>query len=565
MRLHTPVVISNDEEVAAAARVRGWKVLQHEGKDIWFSPDAATTLPEPAMRLQSFSVRAAALPGWMAVERFIANHVHNPLLIVETDHPLSEFALWALRIHGWPHGVLVSDALPILAVDPLARISSAEGYFFPKELQRTDMEHSWPGLVEELPHTPLIPVVRHRQPSPSRRRTGVTRVLLVAYYAGRFRGVGAQRPNYWFEEMEKLSGGEVTVDIAVGVPWPDPPDRVHSVPDLGSASLVGTAPLEQWAITAQQLSAANGLSHTQAAVFWSTALEEYFDARQDHYDVVIITGNPFGYFEFARYAKKRWYAATILDYRDPFAMNPRIAYTPEAQEVARYVEIGWNHMADAVTSVNEHCAEWIQGGPDLRIEVIRNGFDERAGLPVIIPRKAGVVRFVHAGQYYRVSPPDVFVHAVNEAGAEFHQVGGRLKKKHGVVHNHGMIPRGAVVDVLATMDCGVTFSSEMGFETPTKVFDYLAAGLDVLVLYRGNPEESALAAILEGVEGIHWVKDAPETIRAFLEHYTTPRRHPDISRRLKFSRKASTLQLLELVKELGDHSFHLPPLTADAE
>ncbi|MDO5735016.1 MAG: hypothetical protein Q4P15_00915 [Propionibacteriaceae bacterium] len=557
MRLHTPVVISNDEAVLAVAQARGWKILRHDGTDIWFPTGSAVT-PEPAMHLQGFSARLPFVNGWTDVLRFIASQAHNPLLIVEVHHPLSEFALWAQRVHGWPHGVLIADRLPVLGVDELARVSTAEGFFFPKELQRSDVENTWPGLVLELPSTPLLPVVRHEQPGVARRKTGVTRVLLVAYFAGRFRGVGAQRPNYWFEEMERLSGGAVSVDIAVGVPWPDAPERVHHVPDLGSASVVTGQPLEQWAITAQQLSAANALSHTQVGVFWAAALEEYFEARHDHYDVVIITGNPFGYFEFARYAKRRWYAATILDYRDPLTMNPRVDFTPTAKNVARHVEIGWNHMADAVTSVNERCAEWVQGDPDLRVEVIRNGFDERVGLPEILPRKEGPIRFVHAGQFYVVSPPDGLIKAIAECEAEFHQVGGVLAQHSGAVTNHGMVSRSDVVELLATMDCGVTFSSETGFETPTKVFDYLAAGLDVMVLYRGNPETSALASMLVGVEGVHWVEDSTEAITAFLSLYRNPTRHDDATRRLRFARKTSTLQLVDLVKELGDHSFQLP-------
>lgn len=84
-------------------------------------------------------------------------------------------------------------------------------------------------------------------------------------------------------------------------------------------------------------------------------------------------------------------------------------------------------------------------------------------------------------------------------------------------------------------------------------FDYLALGLDILVLHRGA-DGTAMAAMLDGVEGVHWVRDEVESIREFLAGYE-PRRHPDPARAEPFTRRASALKLLDLIRELGDHSF----------
>ena len=508
------------------------------------------------MRMQNQSLRYPAILGWDSVLRFILDIVHNPMLVVETGHPLSELALWAEQVRGWPHGVLVADHLPHRNLEGFALTSSAKGFFFPKSLTRDDLQDKWPGQVIELPETPLIPVVAHQPPAPAARKADTTRVLLVAYYAGPSQMVGVQRPNYWFEELENLTDGDVTVDLVTAVQWPDSPPQVHHVPDLGSASVTTSRPLDAWTMNAFELTVANGQSFTQVAAFWAFSLQRYFEQRRDEYDVVIITGNPYAYFEFARYAKRRWYAATILDYRDPFAMNPRASFNDAALAVARHVETGWNHMADVVTAVNEKCAEWVQGDPELRVEVVRNGFDERAGLtelPAI--RETGPIRFAHAGQFYGISRPENLLNALAGTDAEFHQMGPTLAGTTSGLCNHGMVPRGALGELLALMDCGVTFSSELGFETPTKVFDYLAAGLDVLVLYAGDWERSALARMLDGVDGVHWVRNDEAAIGQFLAEYQAPERHVDPERRMRFSRRASTLRLAELIRELGDHSF----------
>ncbi len=555
MKLYTPVVVSNDPAVIEAARSRKWKILRQDGQRIWF-PTGGGVAPEVEMRIQNKSLEEPAVLGWDSVLRFILSMVHNPMLVIETGSPLSELALWAEKVRGWPHALLVADELPGKNLEGLALTSSARGFFLPKSLTATQLGTSWSGPIVELPDTPLIALSPPAPVPLAVRRDGVTRVLIVAYYAGPCTGVSVQRPNYWFEEMERLSGGRVSVDIAVAVQWPDAPERVHVVPDLGSATVAGRGPLVQWAQNTLELSRANGQSFTQQAALWSHALEGYFDSRSDEFDVVIITGNPFPPFEFARYAKRRWYARTILDYRDPFSMNPRAAFGEVAQAVARHVEIGWNHMADVVTSVNDRCAEWVQADPSIRVEVIRNGYDERLGLPELADeRAAGPIRFVHAGQFYGVTPPDTFVQAVTDVGSEFHQVGSGLEVE--AVRNHGMLPHSDMVSVLSTMDCGVTFSSELGFETPTKVFDYLAAGLEVLVLYRGDADDSALARMLEGVEGVHWVLDDRPAILEFLEAYGPPPSHRDLERRLKYSRSASTLELVGIIREIDDHSFSI--------
>lgn len=209
--------------------------------------------------------------------------------------------------------------------------------------------------------------------------------------------------------------------------------------------------------------------------------------------------------------------------------------------------------------VNQGCADVVvRGGPDTRIEIIPNGFDERVKVPEpTAPQDHAPIRLSHAGQIYRITPPDHLLQAIAGTDIEFHQVGAAITENFGasVVH-HKRVPRVDALRILSETDCGVTFLGDSGIETPTKLFDYLALGLDVLVLHRGY-EGTAMASMLDGVEGIHWVHDDVQSIREFLSTYR-PRRHPDPARAERFTRKTSSLQLIDLIRELGDHSFNPP-------
>ena len=294
----------------------------------------------------------------------------------------------------------------------------------------------------------------------------------------------------------------------------------------------------------------------EVAGYWHLRLEQYFRQRRDHFDVVICTGNPFSHFEFARFAERHWYARTVLDYRDPFALNPRTALSDEARTAAACTEAGWNMSADLVTVVAPAWLDYlVHGGPEQWVEVIGNGFDERVAIPDIPARRApGPHRFGHAGQFFPSTPPGILLDALSVAGDELHHMGIPLSDTHGAtVTQYGRLPREDVLGVLAGLDCGVAWITRARTEIPTKVFDYIVAGLDVLILHRGEYEASPMWGLLQGVAGIFWVEDNLQAVQEFLEAYV-PVRHTDPRRSAPLSRRESTKELIPLLAELaGPH------------
>ncbi|MHA7862030.1 glycosyltransferase family protein [Tessaracoccus sp. Y36] len=565
MTLYSPVVFTDDPTVAEQSLARGWRVVSRHPDNpqvirLTGNP-VLCGIPQPTMSIANGSLDAESTPVWNYVLNWLSQHVPRPMPVVAPNDWLTELALWAAGSRDWPFGVLLTGQ-PVLTPQAIALMTAAKGFYVPDPAVAEAFTRSWPAPVQHLEPTPLVDLAREHPVPNTKALDGVTRVLLVAYYGGPSPTVGVQRVNYWFEQMEMLSDGAVTVDYAVATPWPDAPEHVHRVPDLWTGNLVfNGSPLSPAATTLLADGVARPYPYSrQVAGFWNWALERYFDKRDDEYDVVILSGNPYPYFDFASYARRRWTARVILDYRDPFVGNPRHTWGAEAKKDAEYLEAGWNLDADIVTVVNQGCKDvTVRGSAQTRIEIVPNGFDERVPAPPVVDRQPGSpVRFSHAGQIYKITPPDRLLEAIAGTDAEFHQIGAPVTHDFGAhVVRHPRVPREEALRLLSTTDCGVTFIGDSGIETPTKMFDYLALGLDVLVLHRDLLEGTAMWEMLRGVEGVYWVRDDVESIREFLATYQ-PRQHPEPGRAEPFMRRSSTLRLIELIRELGDHGFTPP-------
>lgn len=553
----TPVVLSNNETITTIATERGWVVVARDGTELRIHGSGETfTMPLEQCQIERGALSPDLAPAWSDVLDWLADRARNPMMVVAPNDYASELAQWSAVHRGWPVGVWIDDPAPVRSAATIALLAACEGVLFVDDGARAEFTGTWPTLVRELPDHPR-PVIAPPVPpvETTHRNADVVRVLLVAYYAGPNPTVAVQRPTYWFENIEALAGGAVTVDVATAAPWPAAPSRVHVVPDLGPAILAPTRDgIEPWGTALTELAEHQDFRPSrEVAGYWNLALERYFEHRDDHFDVVICTGNPFSHFEFARFAQRQWFARTVLDYRDPFALNPRTVLSEAARAAAAYAEAGWNMTADLITVVAPAWTDYlVPGGPDTRVEVIGNGFDERVEAPTIpSDRGPGPHRFGHAGQFFPSTPPGILLEALAHSGGELHHMGVPVTDTAGAeVTQYGRLPRGQVLEVLSGLDCGVTWITRARTEIPTKVFDYIVAGLDVLILHRGEHEDSPLWGLLRGVEGIHWVKDEPDAIRQFLASYV-PSRHTDPGRSAPLSRRESTRRLIPLLLDLG--------------
>ena len=555
-----PVLIVESEEAASKARALGLHVLVAAGGVL---AGDNIRLPLPAERFSVAStVNADSLGRWMDVLNDLKHSVvPEPIYMVSVSHPLRELFLVADALDLFPFGVLF-DSLParITAFD-YGFLGSARTFVFDDEETEQQLRKMFVSsysriTLDELGDNPQSIEVEQFALAPysggahlGNRESRPLRVLVVAYFSGPCRTVGVQRVNYWLEALGSAADGVVEVDIVTSIAWSSSAGRVHVVPDRNHACLFERdGSVEEWAQMFAKSEQQDARSFNTMSTYWRVAIEQYFDARDEHYDVVLISGNPFAVFDFANYAKRRWYAKVVLDYRDPFANNPRMKYSEEAREKARYVERGYNYQADLITVVNDDCVGLVEGGEDTLVLVVPNGFDERAVPPPKAPFSDtdGKIHLVHAGTLFADRSPVALLGALDPEKHQLHHVGSMAGVPEGdneALVLHGTLPYEQTLSVIGSGQCGVVFVTETGFETPTKVYDYLAYGLDILIVTSGPIGGGALASALKGYPNVYWAANEPESLAAFVANYNPSQSRQD-EKAYAFSRHSSSCTLI---------------------
>lgn len=590
------ILISNAANAEAFAKTAGAAcvLVKFDGKTLTFDGQKIS-LPAKHFLLrqhlnQSLKVWRAAL----ARLREIAGP--DGFFLFDYQHGLRELALLAQKDGDFSYGLFLSEAIDRVTVPEYSLLGSAlcvvsadqsilDGFtklyvapFNGRILGDDTIEDC---LAQVQNHRETRPVTPAHDPNLDPDVT--KRALLVSYFGGPCRTVGVQRGNYWAEELAKISDGTWDLHFATSIQWPSQSGTVHHVPDLSVAALLKEPPLieddteeelddeasQEQRDTPEQPKESDFLywaedfiaAETQDAkrfntlsYYWRYALEAYFENLDIHYDVVIISGNPYSVFDFAAFAKRKWYSKVLLDYRDPYANNPRIKYSEEARDYARHKERGFNFQADTCISVNDVCIDFLEARLDTPAVIIPNGYDERVLNEIApTPMSDERINFVHAGSFYNITPPDPFISSLDPDRHRFHHVGKTAGIDDKLIDRpclqfYGVKPYSETLSILGGGDCGIVYMSETGFETPTKFFEYVAFGLDVLICTHAPLRTGALASMVEGYPGAYWCHNTPESIQEFLQSYTPPKQRHEVTER--YTRKHSTRQLISVMNEL---------------
>lgn len=517
---------------------------------------AEVALPGPKFLLDT-EITEGRLQAWLPVLNWLADRIGpEGHLAFLHDDPLREMGLLATALGSFRFALAFAAAPARISARDYTVLCSAAFFLFAD------------AGVEGALRKAYVPHYLTAPPDPAETAPAVAeagkvegpRILLVSYFFGASRTVGVQRTNYWHERIPELWPG-ATVTTVTTTPGSYPDGRVVVLPDLGCAHLLdaGGKPLP-WAQAFIETERKHARNFSSLSYYWRIGLERHFETREDSFDVVILSGNPFAVFDFAAFARRRWSSRVVLDYRDPFANNPRILYRPEQRDWARYVERGYNFQADLVTVVNRDCVLMVEADAELSVAVVSNGFDERQiGRPLERWRnRDGHAHFIHVGNLRGENSPTPLIGCLDPASHRFHHIGNSVGPYANALETeavvlHGFNPYDQVLNVISQADCGVVFVSESGFETPTKMYDYLAHGLDLLIVTLGALRSGAVAATLEGLEGVHWVSNTEADLAAFLRTYTPSPTRRNPSQTHRFSRQAGTERLLDELRRLLGH------------
>ncbi len=376
-------------------------------------------------------------------------------------------------------------------------------------------------------------------------------VLLISYYAEPAQTVAAHRIAYWHEQLPLIAAEndeDLTVTLLTAInSYQQRPNVLH-IPDFAN---VTDAKNETHGLAAE-------LQHASVnyfSVYWADQIKNYFLEHQElKFDNVILSGNPFYYFDLGSFFKESWGANIILDFRDPFANNPRFTYSNEHKEIVTQLEQRFIQNADYAVSVNHFCLDLLNLDQPQKGKVIANGYDERVVDSIEAIRTASDnpdICFVYTGSFYADRNPKPFLQELDESKHRLVHIGRSTAAdqdldQYPALIRYGLMPYSEVIGHCKSMTAGVIFTSGAPFEQTTKIFDYIAADLDLIIITDGDIKTGELHRLTKEMTSVYWVKNVSSEIKQFLAQYKPSRNIR--SNRAKFSRKYQTEQLYKLLR-----------------
>jgi glycosyltransferase involved in cell wall biosynthesis len=356
------------------------------------------------------------------------------------------------------------------------------------------------------------------------------RGLLIAFAFGPQKTVGALRPTYWAEEINKNSNIELDVVTATPAGVQNHNYKRYCVENKSSSL---------WSIFIKD----EGLT-------WRKDLKKFFKKNGvDQYDFVLLTGGPFFHFSLGKYLKKKS-LRVIYDFRDPFSYNPRQKDKGMKRIIKKYFERQCLKYADMVITVNDACHDYI--APELSVNrvVVPNGYDERVVLSDEI-KKENKYDLFYGGKYYW--EPGKFFSVLEKNNYSLCHAGTPQKFLHDFpvsagYYELGMLTQKEMFAELGKAEIGVIFTMDVPFESTTKIYDYLALQKKILIVTKGEPNIGVLNRELKGYPMHRWVSYNEQEIAKGI-HELRSMRHTEVNTD-QFSRRTGLMQLISEIEKL---------------
>ncbi len=387
------------------------------------------------------------------------------------------------------------------------------------------------------------------------------KVLIVSYFAWPTTPVSIQRLSYWHEHM---AGAAQERGVDMEVTWLSATASAAQLPgnrlvrDRGDR-LVSRAAREQ-------LDEMEALGVPTIGVSWADYVREEAPTWKETYDTVIISCGPFGYLELGGFFKQLWDCQVILDFRDPYAGDPRMNLKPEKREWMTAHEARTVADVDLLVSVNQNCLDVI--APDLQVAraAIPNGFDERVIDPAFAKRSSSdrpeiPIRLLYSGTIYRNWGMEALVDSLTPTRHRLVHIGRDQSTTHSLARHSLCESLGFISDkvemarILCDADAGIVRTGGEATVATTKVFDYLGCDLDVIIVTDGRTHDGALHDLTKDLPGVHWVTSRPDDLSQFFADYVPAR--VQRAERSHFSRHHRMNELLDSILVTTDRERSL--------
>lgn len=318
-------------------------------------------------------------------------------------------------------------------------------------------------------------------------------VLIIAFSFYPDKSVAALRPKYWAESLIK-KGFSVTVFTQAQL---DPLDK-----GIQKEIKVQHIPLEP----------KKGFSLiADPGIRWkSPILNELNKYDRDAFSSIIITGGPFMHMLIGSDLKTKFNTQLILDFRDPFAINPRFNDSWFKKLIKKQIEKKICAPADHIITVNKLTSKLIQCDSN-RISILDNGFDES----LVNQIKSGnrekkettEFRIIHTGKFYYPLIPSAIIEAVEErVDFKFIHYGDNLELEPSTknVSVNPYVLYSEVLSAIHSCNAGLVLTNGESFVSTTKIFDYIGLEKQILIVTNGEKKTGNLHEITKDNPNVFW-------------------------------------------------------------
>ncbi len=337
------------------------------------------------------------------------------------------------------------------------------------------------------------------------------------------------RAGYWSKTFAEVLNANVQVitgqEDASG-------DNVHVVPKTGSSI---------WT----KVIADDG-------IIWKKNIQSYLENHSIEVpDVVIITGGPFMHFGLTTWLKMKYGCKVILDYRDPFAINPGFKNGWLKVKIKQWVEKRFNAAADGLITVNEYCGKIIELFDQKPSVIAQNGYDETVKCTPEDVQLGESVSFSYAGKFY--FDPKPIQEAIIREKVDLHYVGPdehQLDLHGDYIQSKGFVDYPTALDVIGKSDVGIiqTFGHE--FQSTTKIFDYVRCERAILIVSDDKLHEGSIHDELQHYPNVFWAKNnANAIVAAIQEIKRSSYQRPPQGFADKYSRRYQLKGVVELIEK----------------
>lgn len=244
---------------------------------------------------------------------------------------------------------------------------------------------------------------------------------------------------------------------------------------------------------------------------WRNGLRDFFSNYEEDIDLVLFSGGPFFHFGLAGHLRKRFGCRIVFDFRDPFSNNPRFEDPAWKILVKRFFERRFLSNANGLITVNPYCEGLIIPNA-LPGVIIDNGYDE-----TYFTDKPGKKKnsLIYTGKIYddfRIDDLAGSIQGMPECSFSYFGPDAGKFGQVTTINLNGQVDYSQVVSELLASEVGVILTGGKPFESTTKIFDYIGAGLKILIITEGEPRTGNIHSITEHNPNVEWARNTQKEI-----------------------------------------------------